>query len=177
MFVLRRVKQQKYVFSLIPLTVVLLYWACKLLEWATTCYATLLSNNNLDVCFVWTYILSVSSICLHAFSCFTKLKIHKSISIVLLLSFTLFHIVMVSTVVNTFGVLRMYTRLIIVLSWYQCVYCFHLVCSVLCCSSSIASNLTRCAVQTAIRDRHLPVLIVCCLPAFICQIYNEYGTH
>lgn len=172
-------KQRSVFFSLIPITVVVLYWFAMVVELGTSLYAQLLfdTTNNIDVLFVWTYILSISSVCLHALSSFTKWKLHRCISVTLLVLFTLFHLVMVSTVVSTFGPSSVYTRMVILLSWYQCAYCVNLVYCVMCCSSSIACNIARSAVQTSIRVYQLPVLIVCCVPAFIQQIHNEYSTH
>ena len=177
MFLAKAVGKVQTVLPILPAVIVAFRCIFMLLDTLTQRYAEALYSADVHVTSVWTFGISVASIAMHTFSSFTKLKTHRTISIILLIAFLVFHITMLSTVVTVFGVGSLYCRVILVVSLYQTLYCTYLIISVMRCSSSIACNLVRCAVQTSIRDYHLPMSIIYCLPAFILQSYNEYRSY
>lgn len=160
-----------------PLLFVLLYWFIKTLNTALISCAQVFFFPDLDVFFLWKYGVGPASIGIHTMTGFTKFRIHKTIGVVQLSLFSITHLLMTCTVITTFGVHSLYTLCAVSVSWYLCLTCLYHMLQMIRCTSSIASNIKRSAIQESIRDNYMPLSVVCCIPAFIQQVYNEYSTH
>ena len=160
-----------------PLVLVLFYWGLKTLNTTLVACAKMLFFPRLDALFVWKYCIPMASVAIHKSTGFTKLRMHKTIGIMQLGFFYVTHLLMLCSVIATFGVTSLCTSCSVLVSWYLCFACMHQFWEIVCCTSLITSNISRCAIQASIRESYMPLSVACCIPAFIQQVYNEYSTN